>query len=154
MAAPSTQEATEDLYDLLTGICPKFKNIPESEKAVMSHYMAGVSVDAIAEITSRTGKSVREAIDRYQSLVSRVPDHIRMELSIKIMTGSFSTYAAVISDKTKIGKLTPVEALKCALDLPKVLAAIMDIRIKALEHDKKAAALNYTDFAATLGEAK
>jgi hypothetical protein len=145
-------DVDEELYEMIEAICPKFKSIPSSEKEVMSRHMAGISSDAIASSTSRSAKSITETIDRYKALTARIPDALRVRLALKMITGSISTYAAVISDKSKIMALTPVEAIKGMIDMNKVITLVTETEIQLLEHEKKVQALDYEGFTKSLGE--
>lgn len=142
----------QDLYEMLESICPRFKNIPESEKDVMSRHMAGIGPEAIAAATGRTAKSIGAVIDRYSSLVTRVPDAVRLELAIKMMVGSISSYAAAISDRTKIDSLNALDAMKALQSIIKIGPELMAMRVDILEHEKKVAALDYNGFANSLGD--
>lgn len=144
-------EENTDLYEMLESICPRFKNIPMSEKDVMSRHMAGIGPEGIAAATGRSVKSIAAVIERYSSLVERVPDSMRLELAIKMMVGSISSYAAAISDRKKIDDLSAADAMKVIQSIVKIGPELMNMRVEILEHEKKVGALDYDGFAKSLG---
>ncbi len=143
-----------ELYEMLEGVCPRFKHVPESEKEVISRHMAGLAPDVIAQATGRTAKSVGDSIDRYSSLVSRVPDAMRMQLARAMLVSSISSYAAAASDRSKIDALGASDAIKTLRDMQRLLPEIMEMEVKLLEHEKTVRALNYDGFAKSLGAGK
>lgn len=144
-------EVSDELYEMLSGICPRFKDIPTTEKDVIARHMAGLGADVIAAQVGRSPKSVADAIDRYSSLVTRVPDGMRIKLARVMLVASMSSYAAVASDRLKIAQLSAADAIKTLREMKKLLPEIMEMEIKLLEHENKVRSLDYSDFAKSLG---
>jgi len=109
-----TPQTNEELIKSVEGACPDFQFIPEHEKYVMALYCAGVSEAGIASVTGRTLGGIDAVIDRYKQFTSQLPDAVKGALSAKTLYNSLPTYVSVITDKDKIAKLTPLDAIKCA----------------------------------------
>jgi len=135
-------EMNVDLYEMLESICPRFKDIPTSEKDVISRHMAGLGAEVISAQTGRSVRSVTDAVDRYSSLVARVPDTMRIKLARVMLVNSMSSYAAAASDRDKIAKLSASEAIKSLMDMKKLLPEMMEMEIRLLEHDNKVKSLS------------
>ena len=147
----------DDLYELIEAVCPRFGQIPATEKDVISRHMAGLGVDVIAAQVGRSPKSVEEVVERYKSLVTRVPEEVRIQLSINMLVNSVSTYAAVASDRNKIQKLSASDAVKTLAEVKKLMPEMMEMHLKVLEHKNKVRALSgdaFDSFGKTLGEGK
>jgi hypothetical protein len=142
----------EEIYEMIQAICPRFAAIPDTEKDVIARHLSGNSPAMIAQATGRGVESVQAAVDRYASLVSRVPDDVRLKLTRVMLTGSYNTFAAVASDRDKILKMTPLDAVKTMREMKKVIEEVMELETKTLEHNNKIKALNYDGFAKSLGE--
>jgi hypothetical protein len=141
----------DEIYEMIQAICPRFAAIPETEKDVIARHLSGNSPAMIAQATGRGVESVQAAVDRYASLVSRVPDDVRLKLTRVMLTGSYNTFAAVASDRDKILKMTPLDAVKTMREMKKVIEEVMELETKTLEHNNKIKALNYDGFAKSLG---
>jgi hypothetical protein len=141
----------DEIYEMIQAICPRFAAIPDTEKDVIARHLSGHAPSIISQATGRGVESVQAAIDRYASLVSRIPEDVRLQLVLAMILSSYSTLAGVASDRDKIGNLSALDALKGMREAKKIAVEVMELRERTLEHNAKVKALNYDGFAKSLG---
>jgi len=147
-------EMGEELYEMLGVICPRFRDVPDVDKEVVSRHMAGLSVELIAAQTGRGEKGVQMAIDRWAGLVEQVPEEVKVRLSLLMIINAVPALCSVVCDRRKIEKLKPEDAIKVLDVIPKVMGTLMKMERDYIEHKRKVSEIDYSGFGKTLTEGK
>jgi hypothetical protein len=148
------QEFGGELYEILGEICPRFADVVEDDKPVMSRWMAGLDEATISQQTGRGPKSVRSAIDKWAGVLSTLPAEIKMRLAMEMLAGAIPSLSATVANKAKIEKMRPEEAVKVLDLIPKLMTTYMKLEKDFMKHKQEVAAMDFGGFGKALGEGK
>lgn len=88
----------EDLLRLVESECRDFAAIPKEEQWVMALYAIGQEPEAIARLTSRGKAVVEKTVERYAPCLTRIPDSIRLWMSVRILLSAIPRLVSRVSD--------------------------------------------------------
>ena len=134
MKKSNTPQSNEQLIAGVQAICPDFAYIPDEEKYVMALHCAGMGAEAISAVTGRKQHVIAAAVERYQGYVAQLDDNIRVNLNAKILFNAMSTFAACVADQEKIKKLSPVDAIKCMVEIKKLIPELLGLEKEIRDH--------------------
>jgi len=147
-----THFTQEEVIKAVESECPDFNLIPKADQWVMALHAMGVTPATISSVTGRTEAGIKSAIDRFAPMTSALNDGAKAKLNQRMIWNAMSSYISVMSDRSKIDKMTPLDAMRVAKELPKILEAYMFAEEEWYKHREEMNKLNYDGFAASLKE--
>ena len=149
-----TRFSQDEIVTMVKAECDDFCYIPEHEQWTMALYALGQSEEMIAEITGRMPSQIKHAVHKYSCLTSTLPDNIKMSIHQRMMFNSIGTFVSVMTDKQKIGTLSPKVAAEVLEKVFTLQREYMKLEMEYAEHCQKVSAMTFKGFGAALGEGK
>jgi len=147
-----TRFTQDEVVRAVASECPDFEHIPKADQWIMALHAMGVPTATISSLTGRMEDGVKKAIDRFAPMTSILPDGAKAKLNQRMVWNAVGSYVSVLSDKNKIDKLNPYEAMRVVKEMPSVLRELMSIEEEWHKHREKMNAMNYDGFAKSLKE--